>query len=153
MPVPQPRTAAAIGYHTGQTKAFLFGGRSAYGPQVFGDTWQWSAGAWTLLSPAASPPPRFGAAMAYYATGTKLVLFGGRSSAGGDNALGDTWTFDGTTWAQVNPTTSPSARYGHQMVVDSTGQIVLFGGTGGANEGTQLGDSWGWNGTIWTLLA
>lgn len=153
MATPQSRLGAAVGYHTGVTKLFLFSGRSQQGPQSFNDTWAWSAGAWALQAPATSPPPRFNAVMAYHAATTKLVLFGGRSVIGGDIVLGDTWTFDGTVWAQVVPAASPPARHMASMTVDSTGQLVLYGGLGAPNGNTTLGDTWGWNGTVWTQLA
>jgi len=155
MAVPSTRFAAATGYHTSVTKLVLFGGRNAnFGDQVLGDTWMWSSGAWAAVSPASSPSPRFGAAMGYYATGTKLVLFGGKNLAGIAQILGDTWTFDGvSTWAQLSPATSPPARHSASMGVDSTGQLVLFGGFGGPNGDISLGDTWGWNGSTWTLLA
>ncbi len=57
----------------------------------------------------------------------QMVLFGGFT--GSINYLGDTWTYDGTTWSQQSPATSPSARGGASMAYDpATGQMVLFGG-------------------------
>jgi len=156
MAVPSTRFAAATGYHTGQTKLVLFGGRNAtFGDQVLGDTWLWSAGAWTQVSPANSPPARYSAAMGYIATGTKIVLFGGKSPTGVAQTFGDTWTFDGiSVWTQLSPAgANPPARHHASMGVDSTGQLVLFGGYGGPNGDISLGDTWGFNGTVWTLLA
>src|ERR1700679_2755635 len=63
---------------------------------------------WTQLSPATSPPARAFAAMAYDAGTNQVVLFGGQGST--NNALGDTWTWNGTTWTQLSPATSPPAR-------------------------------------------
>src|SRR5947208_1517520 len=54
------------------------------------------------------PPARAGMGMAYDAGREEVVLFGG---AGADGThLGDTWVWDGTTWTQLFPATSPSAR-------------------------------------------
>lgn len=56
---------------------------------------------WTQQHPATSPPGRFGASMAYDRATGDMVLFGGLGDAGGLlGSLGDTWTWNGTTWAQ-----------------------------------------------------
>ena len=47
--------------------------------------------------PATSPSARGGSAMAYDAARGRVVLFGGADVDG--TPLGDTWTWDGTTWA------------------------------------------------------
>jgi uncharacterized repeat protein (TIGR01451 family) len=86
--------------------------------------------------------------MAYDPATGNMVLFGG----GGDSAvLGDTWTWDGTTWTQQTPATSPPVRSNATMAYDpATGNMVLFGGAG--NSGF-LGDTWTWDGTTWTQLS
>ena len=85
--------------------------------------------------------------MAYDQATSQLVLFGGFDSK--NTVLGDPWTWDGTTWTQQTPTTSPPARYYPSLAYDpATSQLVLFGGRG-ANGGL-LGDTWTWNGTTWT---
>ncbi len=72
------------------------------------------------------------------ATG-QLVLFGGEGYGG--DYLGDTWTWNGTTWTQQYPTTSPPARDGASMDYDpGTGQLVLFGGDDAS--GGNLNDTW-----------
>jgi hypothetical protein len=53
-----------------------------------------------------------------------LVLFGGQNSS----IVGDSWTWDGTTWTQESPPTSPSERVFAQMATDPSGRVVLFGG-------------------------
>src|SRR4051812_19679639 len=71
------------------------------------------------------PSPREGTAMAYDEANAERVLSGGDAPA----ALGDTWTFDGTTWTQQHPATAPTARFGMAMSYDAArSQVVLFGG-------------------------
>jgi hypothetical protein len=73
----------------------------------------------------------------------RLVLFGGSSAT---SLLGDTWTWDGTSWTQ-QMVTGPSART-NAIGGSVDGQVTLFGGTGdGAGTST---DTWTWNGTAWT---
>ena len=64
----------------------------------------------------------------------------------------DTWTWNGTTWSQATPATSPSARIAASMAYDpATGNMVLFGGR--ANNFNPLGDTWTWNGTTWSRVS
>jgi hypothetical protein len=53
----------------------LFGGGQNLTPS--GDTWQWDGSSWTRLAPAASPSPRFGAALATDGVRNRVLLFGG----------------------------------------------------------------------------
>jgi len=72
------------------------------------------------------------------------VLFGGFKGAG----VGDTWVWDGSTWTQQHPATSPSARWGAAMAYDAaTGNVVLFGG---GDSQHNFGDTWVWDGSTWT---
>jgi hypothetical protein len=60
---------------------------------------------------------------------------------------GQTWTWDGTTWTQQQPASSPSPREYAAMAYDAaTKTVVLFGGTAAG----PLNDTWTWNGTTWT---
>jgi hypothetical protein len=106
---------------------------------------------WEQEHPAVEPPARYQAAMAFDSTRAVSVLFGGTSPTD----LGDTWEWNGTTWAQqckAAPcsTTTPSARPGAAMSFDAvTGVSVLFGG---GDSGKEQNDTWSWNGTAWTPL-
>jgi hypothetical protein len=52
------------------------------------------------------------------------VLFGGD---GGSGSLSDTWAWDGTTWTQLSPATSPPYSSGASMAYDTaTGNMVLL---------------------------
>ncbi len=142
---PPARSGAAVAYdeHTGQL--VVFGGTDSSGA-LLGDTWIWDGTTWTQANPAASPPARSGAAIAYDADSQQLVLFGGSGSASG-GLQGDTWTWNGTTWAQQLPPDSPPSRSGAAMAFDtSSHQLVLFGGF--ATFFTS--DTWIWDGTTWT---
>ena len=103
------------------------------------------AATWTEQSPAATPPTREGASMAYDPATGEMVLFGGEATAA---FLDDTWTWNGTTWTQLSPATSPPARYGASMAFDpATGDMVLFGGV---DTSGLLDDTWTWDGSTWT---
>src|SRR5271157_3722370 len=63
--------------------------------------------------------------------------------------FGDTWAWNGTGWVQKSPAHNPGQRVAHVMVYDSArGEIVMFGGASNT-MGSQLNDTWVWNGTDW----
>jgi hypothetical protein len=86
--------------------------------------------------------------MAYDSTRHNVVLFGG---VAGQAPLGDTWTWDGTSWSQRQGlTVNPPARQGGTMAYDEVNrQAILFGGLGAAG---QLNDTWAWDGSAWQAL-
>jgi hypothetical protein len=146
---PSARIDMAMAYDAAAGNVVLFGG-TYDGNNDLGDTWTWNGTTWTQQHPAASPNARDSSAMAYDAATGTVVLFGGTrpsQTGGAPQIYGDTWTWNGTTWTQQHPATSPPARYGATMAYDAaTGDVVLFGGNGNAN----LDDTWTWNGTTWT---
>jgi hypothetical protein len=75
--------------------------------------------------------------MAYDAIRSEVVLFGGEANSG---TLGDTWIWNGSTWTQRFPATTPSQAWRHAMAFDiARGQTVMFGFDG----------TWVWDGTDW----
>lgn len=98
-----------------------------------------------------SPSSRIGAAMAYDAARSSVVLFGGNE---GSTFLADTWERRGTAWTKRSPAVSPPARVGAAMAYDHARRVtVLFGGQsagGGTGDATFLKDTWEWDGTTWT---
>jgi hypothetical protein len=143
---PPARVAASLAFDAGTGQTVLFGGDGATNGHL-NDTWTWNGTTWKQLNPPTSPPARVEASMAYDSRTGQLVLFGGFGGLGDDPPLDDTWTWNGTTWTQLNPPTSPPARERASMAYDpSTGQLVLFGGYGPG----YLHDTWTWDGTTWT---
>ena len=79
---------------------------------------------------------------AYDAATGRVVLFGG--SAANGTIFGDTWTWNGSTWTQQAPVTSPHPRWYASMAYDAaTRNIVLFGGK--RNPNPAFGDTWIWH--------
>ena len=91
---------------------------------------------------SSSNGPSSGRAGATAATlGDKIVLYGGQNYGA---PLGDTWTWDGSSWALAS-TEGPDGRFDAVMgVLD--GQIVLFGG----ENYEYLNDTWTWDGMAWS---
>ncbi len=144
---PPPRDSASMVYDAARGTIVLFGGVSDSGT-LLGDTWTWDGTTWTEQHSPSSPPARDGAGMAYDPVHRVVVLFGGETAQGRVTpALSDTWTWDGTTWTEQHPPSSPPARSGAGMAYNvATQQMVLFGG----GYGYPLNDTWTWNGTTWT---
>ncbi len=57
-----------------------------------------------------------------------------------------------TNWTSLSPGTNPGGLAGASAAYDpTTGQLVLFGGTG--SGGSPLNGTWSWTGTTWTPLS
>ncbi len=142
---PPGRADAAMTYDPATGNVVLFSGAGA-GPA---DTWIWDGTTWTQQFPATSPPARYGASMAYDAATGNVVLFGGCDKSPFDQcgAFDDTWTWDGVTWTQQFPTSSPPPSYWASMAFDpATDNMVLYT----APNGTDSVSTWTWDGSNWT---
>ncbi len=146
---PSPRLFVSMAYDATRNVTVLFGG--SYDNIYYGDTWTWDGTTWAQASPAKSPSARSGSPMAFDTVRQVGVLFAGNYFGPGVDAnVDDTWEWDGTTWTQRIPATSPSARGWHGLAYDPTrGATLLFGGNVAANN-SVLSDTWEWDGTNWT---
>jgi hypothetical protein len=131
--------------------SLLFGGENAAGTAESG-TWAWNGTTWSQVTTATTPPARINAALARTQNGATngAVLFGGCAVTTAGNCptaslLDDTYTWNGTNWTLVTPTTSPPALSGATMEYYD-GEDILFGGWNGTNYTNQ---TWMWNGTTW----
>ncbi len=132
---PTSRSGFGMVYDARANLIVLFGGRDTAGV-FYTDTWTYNltAHAWILLSPANAPPARANFGMAYDSAADRILVFGGY----GPGLLGDTWSFDlrNDTWTDVTPANSPTPRMGPMMTYDvAAGRSVLFGGS------TSVGDA------------
>ena len=149
---PAPRESAAVA--TLGDRVVLFGGASP--SETMGDTWEWDGTSWTEMHPPTSPPARRDAAAAN--VNGRVVVFGGiTGELASAKVVGDTWEWDGSTWAQLSPQASPSARDA-SMAATVGGRFILFGGR--TEQGPQvtpswqmLDETWSWDGSNWTQLA
>ncbi len=148
---PHRRRGHAMAYDSARGRVVLFGGYYADWQghfQFFADTWEWDGDTWVQKTPATSPPARYNLAMAYDSARGRVVLFGGYSYDGTGHRLADTWEWDGDTWAQRTPETSPPARDRHALAYDAARQrVVLFGGW--TDPALRLADTWEWDGDSW----
>jgi hypothetical protein len=139
---PAPRYSHAMAYDVARERVVLFGGY--WGSAALGDTWEWDGNEWSDRTPPTSPPARASHAMAYDSARGRVVLFGGMNDVGGYHYLADTWEWDGSTWTEVTPATSPPAVFRSAMAFDSARRrVVLFAGS------FDYGGTWEWDGSAW----
>jgi hypothetical protein len=102
----------------------------------------WDGDRWTGILRPSMPGPR-AARMAWDSARLRFVLFSGTVTA-------DTWEWDGFSWLNRSPASSPPARYLHATAYHAaSGTVVIFGGQD--PNGTALfNDTWTWSGATWS---
>ena len=153
---PMQRDLAGAAFDTVRGELVLFGGATAddneAGVEIMNnETWTWDGTNWTQKAPSTSPSGREAFAMAYDPVHQQTVIFGGAIETASDPffAIAETWIWDGTTWTQRSPATSPSPRFGARMAWDGN-RIILFSGLTASGRPQE---TWAWDGTNWTLLS
>jgi len=142
------RNSAAIYFDPIGARIVMWGGTvgvGIFGGQYSNETWAWDGANWSKIQAYATVSMAFQAAT-YDSARNQIVVFGGASEAGGP-ATNNMWLSDGFTFTPFNGT-RPSARTNSALAFDSErGEVVLFGGQ---NGNTILGETWTWNGAVWT---
>ncbi|MCR9245587.1 MAG: hypothetical protein NXI31_11185 [bacterium] len=134
---PSPRSRTCFGFFgaTGEL-VMLLGERSGTN---LTDGWLLDDNTWRPMT-GPLPPFRRDLSMAYDSVRERLVMFSGSIQ------LSDTWEWDGVSWLQRTPVTSPLPRSDYAMGFDPLrGVTVLYGGL----RAGALQDLWEWNGTNW----
>jgi hypothetical protein len=106
---------------------------------LFGASWTWRGMQWQGRNMVSRPSDRHDFAISTVPPRGRVVLFGGRTWSPSTDQ-NDTWEWDGATWTQSFPTTSPSPRSGHAMTWFSRSQSVVMVGRG---------ETWEWDGNDW----
>lgn len=142
----------SMAYDPGDGYVVLFGGYDVTGGGCPGvnlacnETWKFSTGNWTELSPSVSPPPRYSAALTYDEADGYLLMFGGANytTTYGSSFFNDTWKFSAGDWTELSPSSNPGPRYGAGMVFDQFDNVTVF--FGGSAVGGSLGqdNTWEW---------
>jgi hypothetical protein len=156
--VPPQRRFSSFTYDDNLKKVVLFGGHD--GTNYIDQTWTWDGKTWVRVKK--NPAPSRGlASMWYDPTLKRTVIYGGIGRLTSQDRItryNDMWSFDGTGWTEINPTTLPGARYGAASAVDPrNGHLLLFGGlqligSGDAQQQVYAGDTWDWDGKDWKKL-
>ena len=151
---PVARFGHAMAYDSQRGRVVLFGGADASGARD--DVWEWDGTNWTEITSPNRPAARLWHSLVYDSAREAAVLFGGVAEVyiGGETVVryADTWAFDGTTWNRLTSLRSgPFNRDSHAAAYDrSRDRVVLFGGSADISQPTVDGETWEWNGTIWS---
>jgi len=145
---PAARYQAGLAYDTNNSYVVLFGGASNSGGSwtAYGDTWEFKAGVWTLVSPtdADAPAARQAAGVTYDAFDKYMLVSDGLVD-GSPLIETDTWEYHTGVWRQIvsGPDvelTQPAGRYGAAASGDPADNYrLLFGGTTGYGPN---GETW-----------
>lgn len=151
MPALQPPGLAghAMAYDALAAEVLVHGGRIS-SSQLSNETWGWDGLSWMLR--ASDGPAVMGARMVYDVDRSRMVLFGGSSSADGTQLSDAVWERPSQGAWQVAPAVEPrpAPRLFFSMAYDvRVHRTVLVGGQ------TQMGltdEVWTWDGTQWAQL-
>lgn len=150
LPPPPERWSGVMAFDNATENMVLYGG--AGGGAYLGDTWTWNGVNWTEALPVTSPGPVVNAGMAYDDAAGVMLLFGGVIGDSTSWPPNGAWTWDGTTWTQLNSSSAPMSRTLPNLAYDAAlGKVVLFGGCCD-DTGRALNDTWTWDGTTWTQV-
>lgn len=108
-------------------------------------TWTFDGVTWTKAATAVNPPARRRGGMAYDNNTSSVVLYGGdRIVAGSGPQLNDTWTWDGTTWTEKHPATTPGGCEAQLAYDAAASQMALL--CQGQSSGVTM---WSWTSGTW----
>jgi len=143
---PSERWQIQLGYDVAAHEVVLFGGfNNSAG--TFSDTWTYSAGVWTKLSPTTSAWGRWGGAIAFDSADNYLLMWGGGYIY--NTPVDGVWKFAAGNWSEVAPGTGPPGVYAPAMAYDAVdGYVVFFGGESSLTG--LLDQTWLYNSGVWT---
>ena len=151
---PGPRAAAGMATDAAGN-LILFGGDTGGFPSpATNQTWRYDDTTWTQLSPTTSPTPKLGITLVYDTNRGVFVSYGSlNTSIFGGASVDQTWEFNGTTWTQVTPTTTPGGLGGYGACFDSLrNKLVLYGGLPDNFFPIDSNQTWEYDGTNWALI-
>lgn len=148
---PSARSGAAMASEG--NRIVLFGGVAGF--SVSNQTWAFNGTTWAQLSPTASPTGKGGHNLAYDPVRGVYVMYGGNNTSPfGGASVDQTWEFDGTTWTQVFPTTTPGGLGNFGMCHDVVRQrTVIYGGTANSMFPIAESTTLEFDGTNWAVIA
>lgn len=152
---PTARGGAGMTYDPVTGNVLMFGGDTgAFPSPASNQTWSYNGSTWTQLTPTASPTGKIGIQLVHDSNRGVFVMFGSlNTSAFGGASVNQTWEFDGTTWTQVFPTTTPGGLGLYGACFDSVrNKVVLYGGVANSMFPIAANGTWEFNGTNWAQV-
>ena len=149
---PSARSGAGMTFNSISGNVLLFGGFVGF--SASNETWSYNGSTWSQLAPTTSPTAKAGVELVCDTGSGVVVMYGGvNTSPFGGASVDQTWEWNGTSWTQVFPTTTPGGLGNYGASYDlARSRVVVYGGT--ANSFFPIAESgtWEWNGTNWSLI-
>ncbi len=146
------RSGQAVAYDSKRNRILAFGGYCTCKSSENGrynDLLELQSNRWVGLG-AIQERPSTDAGMVFDTKRDRAVLFGG--SGGNQQALADTWEFDGTSWARKD-VSGPGALIGFSMVYDDkAGRTLVYGGFLN-NPNAPSSAVWSYDGVSWRQVS
>jgi hypothetical protein len=139
-----PQTYATATYDPTASRVFVL--------DAWMKTWTWNGSQWQEISSSHRPSDRYATSITFDPAAKAVILFGGvRGGSAGlvRQVLSDTWSWNGSDWVQLSPTSSPPAREDPTIVTfAAANKVLLFGGS----NDSVLADAWAWDGKSWSPI-
>lgn len=139
-------------YDAASKQVILFLLQTSGGGQVANQMWTWDGSSWHQFRLALIPEV-LSVSLAYDAVRGQVLLFGPEAPASSEQngaQSSATWSWNGSAWQELHPSTSPSPRSGAALAYDGARQqIVLYGGVTAQGLSSE---TWAWNGSAWQEL-
>jgi hypothetical protein len=157
---PSAREGSVMAYDAAHGNVVMYGGAKLAGLSAGGgccnlsqvdDTWTWDGATWQLMHP--KHQPQFGyevdpARMQFDPVTKSVLMIGNRvSSTLGGPTTSEMWSWNGSDWKQLSPTTLPDSRVA--MLSDGSHVLLLAGANTGGRFMTQ---TYAWDGSNWNVL-
>jgi hypothetical protein len=149
------REGAMMTYDYADSYLLLFGGYNFTCACVFSDTWTYSAGVWTPVTPFTHPSARAWGEMTYDSEDGYVLLFSGVVALTLSYSPADTWSYLGGVWTNLTSQISgapPGVSQGGLVDDLYDGYPVLWGGYN-ATTLTGSDQTWEYTGAGWTQLS
>lgn len=149
---PSGRYGSGMAYDSVRGVMVLFGGVAATGRN---ETWEWDGMTWSQRSPPVSPPATISGQLAFDPVRNRTVLFGYEPDVAppASPPISHTWEWDGSTWVQKSPATSPNLDE-FQSFDQLRGSLAWNPVRQRVVRYTTLTSAvWEWDGVTWTAVA
>jgi hypothetical protein len=150
-----PRDQAVMAYDQVHRVTVMYGGMELEVPGGKGgvgpanDTWTWDGKLWKQQHPAHEPGLSFDwpATMDFNSSSRTVLLYGFQKlpSGNGTTMQAETWSWNGSDWTRLSPSTSPTTigqMVGGYMIAQSADRV----------GGRYVSQMWLWSGSNWVLL-
>jgi len=147
---PKSRALANMFYDPISKKTYLYGGIGQASSEDriirYGDFHALEGDKWVEMKTGTFPPARYGAMDGLNPESKKTVIFGGKNEK--EEYINEQWEWNGSAWAKLANTNSPSARMNGGLSWDpAAGAMSLYGGY----AGLYFSELWALRGGRWEL--